>query len=122
MIVAGSLVQPNGGALYTLGMKQSCAWTPGLVLGAVIGFGEASAIAIGYGDLGLADRWRFVTVYGLATWAGWALVSGGLAAVLAAALKQHRVEQAEMMLRLGAGWDDNGLVCMKGGGRAHQSS
>ncbi len=32
------------------------------------------------------------------------------------ALRLHRVEQAELMLSLGAGWNEDGLVCMKGGG------
>ena len=32
------------------------------------------------------------------------------------ALKLHRVEQAELMLSLGAGWNEDGLVCMKNAG------
>ena len=32
------------------------------------------------------------------------------------ALRLHRVEQAELMLSLGAGWSEDGLVCMKNAG------
>ena len=32
------------------------------------------------------------------------------------ALKKHRVEQAKLYLSVGAGWNENGLVCIKGVG------
>jgi integrase len=39
-----------------------------------------------------------------------------LPALAVDALRQHRVEQAELILRLGAGWNEGGLVCMKDAG------
>jgi integrase len=40
-----------------------------------------------------------------------------LAEITASALRQHRVEQAKLLLRLGVGWDDDGLVCIKSPGQ-----
>ena len=39
-----------------------------------------------------------------------------LPAITVEALRLHRVEQAELMLSLGAGWNEDGLVCMRDAG------